>query len=153
LPPDALKAALADGRIRAAEWLGPLAAVSGNLQPLAQRLYEPGLNRAGMALSLDIDRPVWEAMSATDRTIFEACAAQEHQLALAEARGHALIAAQVAATAKWPVRLGLTEAVAEALDMALAEVLQGIAEADPEGRRIDDSYQAFRHQVHADVLA
>ncbi len=153
LAPDELAAAFAGGQIRAGEWLGPLAAVSSDLRPLAQRLYEPGLHAAGMVLSLDVRRPVWEAMSPADQAIFAACAAQEYQLALAEARAHALIAAQVAAPAKWPLRLALPEAVTEALETALAEVLHGIAAADPEGRRINDSYQAFRHLAHADLLA
>jgi TRAP-type mannitol/chloroaromatic compound transport system substrate-binding protein len=152
LPPQEIRAALGAGRIRAAEWLGPLAAVSPNLQPLAQRLYEPGLHRAGMTLSLDVRRPVWEAMSAADQTIIEACASQEYQLSLAEARAHALIAAQVAAPAKWPLRLALPEAVVDALETALAEVVEGIAGSDPAGRRIHDSYQAFRQLLHEDVL-
>ena len=81
-----LKAALAEGRIRAAEWLGPLAAVSPDLQPLTQRLYEPGFHRGGMMLSLDVRKPLWDGMSASDRAIFEACAAQEYHLSLADAR-------------------------------------------------------------------
>ena len=96
LAPHELRAALAAGRIQAAEWLGPLAARRADLQPLAQRLYEPGFHRGGMALSLAVRRSVWEAMSAADRAIFEACAAQEYQLSLAEARAHALLAGQVA---------------------------------------------------------
>jgi hypothetical protein len=91
-------------------------------------------------------------MSAADQTIIEACASQEYQLSLAEARAHALIAAQVAAPAKWPLRLALPEAVVDALETALAEVVEGIAGSDPAGRRIHDSYQAFRQLLHEDVL-
>ena len=50
--PEDLRAALADGRLQAAEWLGPLAAAAPDLQPLAQRLYQPGFNRHGQLLSL-----------------------------------------------------------------------------------------------------
>ena len=48
--------AFADGRLQAAEWLGPLAAAAPDLQPLAQRLYEPGFHRHGIALSLAVRR-------------------------------------------------------------------------------------------------
>ena len=103
---------LADGRLQAAEWLGPLAAVAPDLQPLAQRLYQPGFNRNGMVLSLNVAKPLWDGMSAADRAIFEGCAAQEYQLSLADAAAHALIERQVESPSKWPVRLGWSSELA-----------------------------------------
>jgi TRAP-type mannitol/chloroaromatic compound transport system substrate-binding protein len=153
MAPTDLKAALATGRVRAAEWLGPLAALSPGLQPPAQRLYEPGFHRGGVMLSLDVRKSLWDGMGASDQAIFEACAAQEYHLSLADARAHSLIAGQIQAEAKWPVRIGLSEDLADALDLALADLLQGIAAADPEGRRIHDSYQAFRRLLGEDVIA
>jgi TRAP-type mannitol/chloroaromatic compound transport system substrate-binding protein len=151
--PHALKLQLAGGQIRAAEWLGPLADVSPDMQPLAQRLYEPGFHRSGMMLSLEVSKPVWDRMSASDQAIFEACAAQEHHLSLAEARGNALLAARVSAPAKWPVRLAFPDPVGDALDEALADVLESLSAADPETRRVHDSYQAFRHLLGDDLIA
>jgi TRAP-type mannitol/chloroaromatic compound transport system substrate-binding protein len=153
LAPHELRAALSDGHIQAAEWLGPLPVVAPDLQPLAQRLYEPSFHRGGTALSLAVRRGVWEAMGAADRVIFEACAAQEYYLSLAEARGHALMAGQVQAPGKWPVRLAWSDAVSEALDEASAEVVERIAARDPDAQRIHDSYQAFRHLLGEDVIA
>jgi TRAP-type mannitol/chloroaromatic compound transport system substrate-binding protein len=153
MAPHVLKAALAEGRIRAAEWLGPLATLSPNLQPLTQRLYEPGFHRDGVMLSLDVRRSLWDGMSASDRAIFESCAAQEYHLSLADARIHSLIAGQVEASAKSPVRIAMSERLADALDLALAEVVEGIAAADPDGRRIHDSYQAFRGLLGEDLIA
>lgn len=153
MAPHLLKAALVEGRIRAAEWLGPLAAVSPDLQPLTQRLYEPGFHRGGIMLSLDVRKPLWDGMSASDRAIFEACAAHEYHLSLADAQAHALIARQVEASAKSPVRIAKSERLADALDLALAEVVEGIAAADPEGRRIHDSYQAFRGLLGENLIA
>jgi TRAP-type mannitol/chloroaromatic compound transport system substrate-binding protein len=148
-----LRTALAGGRIQAAEWLGPLAVAAPDLQPLAQRLYEPGFHRGGTAVSLAVRKSVWDGTGPADQAVLEACAAQEYHLSLAEARAHALLAGQVAAPAKWPVRLAWTPAVMDALDEALAEVLERIAAGDPSGRRIHDSYQAFRHLLGEDVIA
>ena len=148
-----LRPALAGGRIQAAEWWGPPALASGGLQPLAQRLYEPGFHRGGVASSLDVRRSVWDAISGADRAIFEACAAQEYHLSLAEARAHAMLAGQIAAPAKWPVRLAWAEVVSDAFDQALAEVVEGVAAKDPGARRIHDSYQAFRHLLGEDLIA
>jgi TRAP-type mannitol/chloroaromatic compound transport system substrate-binding protein len=144
LGPEELRGALADGRLQAAEWLGPLAAAAPDLQPLAQRLYQPGFNRNGLLLSLGIAKRLWDDMSAADRAIFEACAAQEYHLSLTDAAAHALIASQVEAPAKWPVRLPWPSRLAEALDRAAGEAVERIAATDPASRRIHDSYQAFR---------
>jgi TRAP-type mannitol/chloroaromatic compound transport system substrate-binding protein len=92
-------------------------------------------------------------MVAADQAIFDACAAQEYQLSLAEARAHAALAAQIGAQAKWPVRLAWSDTVAEALDGALAEVVEHIAAVDASARRIHDSYQAFRHLLGEDLVA
>jgi TRAP-type mannitol/chloroaromatic compound transport system substrate-binding protein len=147
LAPEDLRAALSDGRLQAAEWLGPLAAAAPDLQPLAQRLYQPGFNRHGLLLSLGVAKRLWDGMSAADRAIFEACAAQEYHLSLTDAAAHALIASQVEAPTKWPVRLAWPSRLAEALDRAAAEVVERIAASDAASRRIHDSYRAFRRML------
>jgi TRAP-type mannitol/chloroaromatic compound transport system substrate-binding protein len=151
--PQELRSALAGGRIQAAEWLGPLVAAAPDLQPLAQRLYEPGFHRGGTVLSLALRKDLWETLGAADRAVFEACAAQEYHLSLADARAHALIAGQIEAPLKWPVRLAWPDAVSEALDEALVEVVERIAASDPSARRVHDSYQAFRHLLGEDLIA
>jgi TRAP-type mannitol/chloroaromatic compound transport system substrate-binding protein len=148
-----LKAALAGGRIQAAEWLGPLAAAAPDLQPLAERLYEPGLNRGGVMLSLSVARHVWDGMSPADRAIFEACAAQEYQLSLADAWAHAMVAAEVAGPAKWPVRIPLSPQLTATVERAAEVAVERVAATDPVARRIHDSYRAFRHMLGEAVTA
>ena len=142
-----LREQLADGRLQAAEWLGPIAAAAPDLQPLAQRLHSPGFNRHGMLISLDVRRPLWDGMSSADRAIFEGCAAQEYQLSLTDAAAHALIERQVESPSKWPVRLGWSSKLATAFERAAAEAVAAIADIDPTARRIHDSYHAFRRML------
>jgi TRAP-type mannitol/chloroaromatic compound transport system substrate-binding protein len=144
LAPEDVRGALADGRLQAAEWLGPLAAAAPDLQPLAQRLYLPGFNHHGQLLSLGIAKASWDGLSAADRAIFECCAAEAYQLSLTEARAHALIAAQVETPGKWPLRLAWPSRMIAAFDQTTAAVVERIAATDPSARRIHDSYQAFR---------
>ena len=144
ISPQELKAALADGRIAAAEWLGPLAAVAPDLQPLTQRLYQPGFHSTGALLALGIRRQLWERFSAADQAIFEACAAQEYHLSLTDAQAHALIARQVELPEKWPVRLAFPAEMASALEAATRDAVVRLAEFDAMARHIHDSYQAFR---------
>ena len=118
--------------------------LSPDLQPIAQRIYSPGLNAAGRVLSLDVRKEVWDHLGATDQAIFEVCAAEAYQLALAEARAHEMLAAQVAATSKWPVRSALGRELSADLERTAGEVLADLTVRDRETRRIHDSYLAFR---------
>ena len=153
LAPEDVRGALADGRLQAAEWLGPLAPAAPDLQPLAQRLYRPGFNHHGQLLSLGIGKPLWDSLSAGDRAIFEACAAEAYQLSLTEARAHELIAAQVEAPGKWPVRLAWPSGMIAAFEETTAAAVERMAATDPSARRIHDSYQAFRRLLGAPATA
>jgi TRAP-type mannitol/chloroaromatic compound transport system substrate-binding protein len=151
--PEDVRGALADGRLQAAEWLGPLAAAAPDMQPLAQRLYRPGLNHHGQLLSLGIAKPLWDGLGSADRAIFELCAAEAYQLSLTEARAHELIAAQVETPGKWPVRLTWPSRMATAFDQATAAAVERLAATDPSARRIHDSYQAFRRLLGEPMTA
>lgn len=141
---DDLRAGLGEGRIDAAELLAPLCLTTPDLQPLAERLYSPGLNAGGRVLSLDVRNEVWDRLGAADQAIFEACAAEAYQLALMEARAHEMMAAQVALTSKWPVRSALGHELSAALERTAGEILADVAGRDREAQRIHDSYLAFR---------
>jgi TRAP-type mannitol/chloroaromatic compound transport system substrate-binding protein len=139
-----LRAGLAEGRIEAAELLAPLVLAAPDLQPLAQRLYNPGLNAGGAVLSLDVRRQIWDGLSVADQAILEACAAEAHMQGLAEAQAHDLMATQIASTTKWPVKSTLGAQLSASLHRAAGKVLAELAGHDPDARRIHDSYQAFR---------
>jgi TRAP-type mannitol/chloroaromatic compound transport system substrate-binding protein len=153
LSPAEMKAALAAGRIAAVEWLGPLAAVSPDLQPLAQRLYQPGFNRAGTLLALGVRRELWHRLGAADQAIFEACAAHAYHLSLTDAHAHALIARQVETLENGAARLAVPAEMAAALDAATADAVARLAAFDPISRQIHDSYQAFRALLEPPRLA
>jgi TRAP-type mannitol/chloroaromatic compound transport system substrate-binding protein len=139
-----LRNGLAAGRIDTAELLEPLVLTSPDLQPLAERLYSPGLNAGGALLSLDVRREAWDRLGASDQAIFEACAVEAYAQSLAEAQGHAMMAAQLATTAKWPVRSALGAELMSALERTARDVLDQVAGYDLDAQRIHASYQAFR---------
>jgi len=151
IDPGDVKAALAEGRVDAADWLAPHAAT--DLQPLAQRLYRPGFKRDGVVLSLEVGLSLWERMSAADQAILEACAAEEHRLSLAEAYAHALLAAPAETPAKWPVRLGFSAELSRALEAAARDAVAGLARSSDVARRIHDSHQAFRRMLGGGATA
>lgn len=142
--PHDLRAALASGEVGAAEWAGPPPAAAFDLGPLAQGLYQPGLNRSGALIVMRVERGLWDALSPADQAIFEACAAEESRLQLAEAKVYASLAAGARTGAKWPLRTGLPGPVAEAVAAAGRAVLAELAGHDAACRRIAASYEAYR---------
>src|SRR5262245_45456240 len=84
--PHELGAALASGKIAAAEWAGPLPAVAFDLAPLAPCLHQPGFYQAGALTILTLERGLWDGLAPADQALFEACAAQEYRLLRAEAK-------------------------------------------------------------------
>jgi TRAP-type mannitol/chloroaromatic compound transport system substrate-binding protein len=146
---DDLRRELFVGYIDAAELLAPLVLAAPDLQPLAKRLYSPGLNTGGSLRSLDVRREVWDRLGASDQAIFEACAAEAWAQSQVEAQGHQLMAAQLATTAKWPVRSPLGAELMSALERTARDVLGQVAGYDLDAQRIHDSYQAFRAMLGA----
>ena len=140
--PQDLASALTTGRIRAAEWPGPAAAFA--LQPLAQRLYRPGLHPGGVVITLTVDPRALGRINPADQAIFEACAAEEHRLALAEAKVQAVMATQMRVAAKWPLRQTFAGPLSRALEAAACAVVAEAAGHDAASRRIAASYRAHR---------
>lgn len=142
-----LKASLAEGRIAAAEWAGPLQFASRDMQPLAERLYHPGLNAHGTMLSLDVRKDAWDRLAASDQAMFEACAAEAYQVSLAEAQIHALMTRQIEVPAKWPLRQTFGRELSAALEQAARELVTEIIDRDAGSWRILDSQQGFRRML------
>jgi TRAP-type mannitol/chloroaromatic compound transport system substrate-binding protein len=142
-----LCAALAGGRVDAAEWAGPFASLALGLDTAARLSYDPGINAAGTSLTLAVRLGLWERMPAADRAILEGCAAEELRLSLAEATAHDPVARRHLAERRHVelrrFRWDVIEALAEAADAVVA----GVAAESPLARRIDDSYRAFRALV------
>jgi len=144
IPASELGAALSAGRIRAGEAEGPLAGAAFNLEPLAQCCYRPGLYPHGTLTTLLVAAELWQALEAADQAIFEACAAAEYRLAVAEAKMQAALATHMRSATKWPARPSLPRPLAQALALAATAVVEEVAGLDAASRRIAASYRAHR---------
>jgi TRAP-type mannitol/chloroaromatic compound transport system substrate-binding protein len=142
-PPD-LGWALTSGRVRAGEAAGPSSGSAFALEPLAPCWYRPGLYPHGAVTVLLVASTLWEGLDAADQAIFEAGAAAEYRLALAEANMAAAIAAHKRGAAKWPVRTSLPRPLAAALAEVATAVVEEVADFDAASRRIAASYRAYR---------
>ncbi len=143
MPVAEVAAALADGRIDAAEVGGALSTLVLGCAGAARGVVEDGLNPAGRTTVLAVRRDVWESLSPADRALVELVAREEAQLGLAEQAAHAGLAMSVAReSGVAPVTLGA--GLRAALDGTIAAAVADIAAYDPAAARIAASYDAFR---------
>ncbi|MCL4767078.1 MAG: hypothetical protein KJZ80_12645 [Hyphomicrobiaceae bacterium] len=144
LPPAELGAALAEGRLAAAEWGNPLAGLVLGLPQAATHFYRGGIHRNGVPVALEVRLSLWERLGAAERIALEGVAARELALSLAEALAHESVVEQT--MARVPT-LSISEfpvALAAAVDAATAALIDEAGSASPDAARIGASYMAFR---------
>jgi TRAP-type mannitol/chloroaromatic compound transport system substrate-binding protein len=145
VPIDTLGAALAGGRVDAAEWLGPVAAVAPDLRPLADRIYTgAGVMLSGSATVMTVRRPLWDRMDPAQQAILETCAAAEYQATLAELLAHAPFDRHARHQAR---QLALAREIAGAIERASRDAVERLAATDAVSQRVAGSYQAFRNYM------
>jgi len=84
LPGADIVRALKSGAIDACEWLGPWLDTAMGLHQAARFYYYPAWHEPGTALTLGINRAVWESLEVADRRLIEMAAASEYAVSLAE---------------------------------------------------------------------
>ncbi|MCR9068897.1 MAG: TRAP transporter substrate-binding protein [Rhodobacteraceae bacterium] len=76
--------ALASGAIDGTEWLGPWGDAAQGFQEITPIYYAAGFHEPGAALSLAINRDIYDELSPTHQRILEVAAAESHQYSLAQ---------------------------------------------------------------------
>jgi TRAP-type mannitol/chloroaromatic compound transport system substrate-binding protein len=145
-----LRDGLAEGRLAAVEWGNPLAALALGFDRAASHYCPAGLNGSGSALVLSVRRAVWDAMSAGDRAILEAIAAQGWSLSLAETLGHESLVEQLLQTRPALTVGTLPREVVARWEAAAAAFVDSLVETSLEIARIHHSYRAWRRQLGLD---
>lgn len=152
IPATRLAEALTSGELLAAEWGGPLAnaAIGLHIDPASDPL--PAFNRAGTALSLGIAHRVWDKLTTGDKTIFEAIAAEQVRVSLAEERAHSRMMAAARrvsgagpSAARWRGFNPDSEFLL-ARRRVTAAVVADVAATDAKAARVNTSYMAFQRR-------
>ena len=143
MPLAEVAAALAEGRIDAAEAGGALTALVLGCAGAARGVVEDGLHPGGRTTVLAVRHDVWESLSPADRALLELVAREEAQLGLAEQAAHAGLAMSVARDAG-VASVTLGAGLRAALDDTMAAAVADLAAFDPASGRIAASYGAFQ---------
>ena len=88
LPGGEIIPSLRSGAIDASEFAGPWVDMAFGLHKAAKYYYYPGFHEPGAAVSLAINKKIWDSLGSTERSIIETAAASENVRSLAEFTVH-----------------------------------------------------------------
>jgi TRAP-type mannitol/chloroaromatic compound transport system substrate-binding protein len=147
LPGSEIVQALRSGAIDACEWIGPWMDTAMGLHEAAGYYYYPGWQEPGTAISLGINKRVWESLEESDQRLIEAAAAGEYAVSLAEFNTNNAVALRKL-RAEGVVKIGrFDDTVLKSLAEISKDVVAGLGSGDELSRKIHASYQEFHATV------
>lgn len=148
LPGGELYAALENGAIDAAEWIGPYNDLAFGFQKVAKYYYYPGWQEPGTIMEAIVNKTAYATLPDDLRSILSNACKVVNQEMLAEYTARNPLALQTLIT-KFRVELRrFPDPVLDALRLIADEVLGEIARKDDFSSRVHASYKKFQTQSH-----
>ena len=147
LPGGEIFPALQAGTIDATEWVGPYNDMAFGFQNILKNYMYPGFHEPGSGLAVGINQSWWDKLDAADQALIEACCTAENDIMMAEYNARngesldKLINEHGVNLIKFP------DDVFGALAKASEEVVASVGDGDEIGKKIFESYFAFRKSV------
>ena len=149
LPGGEIFPALQAGTIDATEWVGPYNDMAFGFQQVLKNYMYPGFHEPGSGLSVGINTAWWDGLSDADKAMIEAACAAENDVMMAEfnaRNGDSL--EKLVNDFGVQVHRFPDEVFKEIAD-ASEQVVSDTQNQDELGKRIYESYAAFRKRVSA----
>ena len=146
LPGGEIFPSLQSGAIDATEWVGPWNDLAFGFYKVTKYYYWPGFHEPGSTLATGINRQVWESLSKDDQELIRVCALAENNRMYSEynARNNAALNTLIN---KHKVQLRqMPNDVLSEIGKASGEVVAEVAAGDAIGRKVYESFIAFRKQ-------
>jgi TRAP-type mannitol/chloroaromatic compound transport system substrate-binding protein len=135
---------LRSGAIDACEWVGPWLDTEMGLHEAAAHYYYPGWHEPGAALTLGINKRVWESFNESEQRLIEAAAAAEYAVSHAEFNANnARALHRLRAEASVHIRK-FDDAMLKTFAEISKDVVAAAGSGDDLSRRIYKSYSDFR---------
>jgi TRAP-type mannitol/chloroaromatic compound transport system substrate-binding protein len=144
LPAGEIIPSLRSGAIDASEFAGPWVDTALGLNKAAKYYYYPGFHEPGAAISLVLNKKLWDSLGRTERSVIETAAGAENVLSYADFTAHDAIALQQIANDPAIEVRKLDDSILEALGKMSGEVLYEASRKDDLTRRVYDSFIKFR---------
>ncbi len=147
LPGGEIFPALQAGTIDATEWVGPYNDEAFGFQRILKNYMYPGFHEPGTGLSVGVNMGWWNELSPGDQAMIETCCLAENDIMLAEfnARNGPALKRLVENDGVQVQRF--PDEVFKLLVEASEDVTANVANVDDLGKRIYESYFAFRAEV------
>jgi TRAP-type mannitol/chloroaromatic compound transport system substrate-binding protein len=136
--------ALDSGTIDATEWVGPWNDLAFGFYKIAKYYYYPGFHEPGTVLSLGINREVWDSLSASDQTLFQAAAAAENVIDYSEFNANNSAALDTLINEHGVDFREFSDEIFEEVGKVALEVIAEVGATDGLTQRVHDSYMSFR---------
>jgi TRAP-type mannitol/chloroaromatic compound transport system substrate-binding protein len=144
LPGGEIIPSLRSGAIDASEFVGPWIDMALGLHKAARYYYYPGFHEPGAAISLAVNKKLWESLDSTEKSIIESAAAVENTRSLAESTAaNATALEELVKDPAIQVRK-VDDAILQVLGKISGEVLYESSRKDDLARRVYDSFIKFR---------
>jgi len=144
LPAGEIIPSLQSGAIDASEFTGPWVDTALGLHKAAKYYYYPGFHEPGAALSVAINKKLWDGLGSTERDIIQFAAAAENSRSFAEFTANDAVALQQIANDPAIEIRKLDDSILQALGKMSGEVLYETSRKDDLARRVHDSFTKFR---------
>jgi len=144
LPGGEIIPSLRSGAIDASEWVGPSDDMALGLHKAAPYYYYPGFHEPGTALSLVVNKKLWDSLGATERRFIETAAVAENSNMLAEYNANNAAALSMLIDDPAIKVRRFDDTVIQSLSKITGEVLDAASRRDEITRRVHDSFMKFR---------
>ena len=141
-----ISAAFSDGRLNAAEWIGPWSDLALGLNQVAQFYYTPGFNELGPAIELIANRDAFLGLPSDLQEVVRRAAMASATETLAEFTFHNIGALQTLIDRGAEIR-SFPVAVQKAAAQEAAALLDELATASPIAAEVHQSFVAYRDRA------
>lgn len=152
LPPGEIVTAFKQGKIDAAEWVGPYHDALMGFPAIAKYYYAPGWQEMGSMVELVVNRKVFEKLPHSLKQIIRSAAAQiNHQSFCSFEYQNQQALQKMMSERKVQFRL-FPHHVLRRLERTAHEVLEEQAAKDPMARKVHNAYQHFQEEMRKFAL-
>ncbi|MCP5367908.1 MAG: TRAP transporter substrate-binding protein [Hyphomicrobiales bacterium] len=147
LPGGEIVPSMRSGAIDAAEWVCPWLDLAYGLHEAAKFYYYPGFHEPGAAVTLGINRKLWDSFTPSERRLIEVAAAAEYGLSLTDFTYENGIALRTLVDEHGVQVRKFSDPILKELGRISEQVLADLGNNDPLTRRVYDSFVANRRRL------
>jgi len=137
-------AALKDGNLDAAEWVGPWNDLAAGMHEVADHYYYPGFHEPGGSLALGVNLDVWQSLGDQEQRIFEEVTSGEYIRSLTEFNVRNAAALTVLRDEHGITPKPYSDDVLSRIAASVTKTVAELGNKDPMTRKVYESYSAAK---------